>query len=388
MAERTNWAAALIAYGLGVVGAVQVGRVAPAAEALGRGLGLDLATLGWAVSLITLASALLGLAAGHLVILCGARQNLVFGTVLLAISVLLSALAPNVTVLLAMRIVEGIGYLAIVVAAPTLLVAVASPRDVPVTLGLWGTFFTAGLSLAAITGGWASEELGWRGWYGANAVLLAMAAVLALRMLPHDTVGASSEEGNAPLSRATWLLGAAFFGVTLLFLALMSILPPFLIDVRGFAPAVAGGMTGVVALASIGGSLVYGVLAGRFGTGPVVFVAVVLLVISTFPAFDGRLSLGLGMGFAASAIAAAGVLIAHVFASVPRLVGDPRQIGPANGLIAQIGSIGSLCGPPVVGYLVSASGWVALAAVAAGFAILFLLLMSLAERAVRRAPVF
>ena len=48
---------------------------------------------------------------------------------------------------------------------PTLIAAASSDRDRPAALALWGTFFTVGLSLAAIAGGWLSEDLGWRGWF-------------------------------------------------------------------------------------------------------------------------------------------------------------------------------------------------------------------------------
>ena len=71
MTQKTHWRAVTVAYVVGVVAAMQVGRVAPATDALRADIGLDLATLGWAVSLITLASAVLGLAAGYLVVATG-----------------------------------------------------------------------------------------------------------------------------------------------------------------------------------------------------------------------------------------------------------------------------------------------------------------------------
>ena len=386
MVRRTNWWTILIAYGVGVVGAIQVGRAAPATEALRADIALDLATLGWAVSLITLASAVLGLAVGYLVVRRGARRVLALGTAILAASVLLAAFVGTVPALLLVRVLEGVGYLGIVVAAPTLIARAAAPKDAPVALALWGTFFTLGLSIAAIAGGWLSELLGWRGWYGVNAAVLAVAVSLAYRALPRDaaTVGIQGREAfDAHLPAAAWILGAAFFGVTLLSLALLSMLPPFLIEVRSFSPAAAGGTTGIVALASIAGSFAYGALANRPGESRVVLAAVVLLVVAAFPAFSAGLSSALGIASAAIAVLGSGALVAHVFASVPRLVCDPGKIGPANGLIAQIGSIGALSGPPAVGYLVSASGWPALSLLIVAFSVTFVLLTASAERTSR-----
>jgi len=300
--KQTNWRAVLIAYVVGVVAAIQVGRVAPATDALRADIGLDLATLGWAVSLITLASAFLGLAAGYLVVQRGARQILVFGLITLAAGAGLAAFSNSVTMLLLVRSLEGVGYLGIVVAAPTLIARVATPKDAPIALALWGTFFTLGLSIAAIAGGWLSETLGWRGWYFVNVVLLVSVVPLAYRSLPKDRksdIIRARAAINMQLPAACWLLGAAFFGVTLLSLALLSMLPSFLIEARRMSPAAAGGMTGIVALASIGGSFAYGALANRSGQRRVIFAAVALLVVAAVPAFRVGLSLQLGISFAA-----------------------------------------------------------------------------------------
>lgn len=379
--KRTRWGAILFAYAVGVVGAVQVGRVAPAGEALAEELGLSLARLGWTVSLITLASAALGLAAGHLIVRQGAKRILVAGTAILCAGTALAATAGSISWLLVMRALEGVGYLGVVVAAPTLIAALATPRDAPIALALWGTFFTAGLSLAALAGGWASEAFGWRGWYALNAGLLAVTAGLALAALPKTAGVKRSADADRPrLPLSAWLLGLAFLGLTLLSLALLSMLPPFLIAARGFSPGEAGAATGLVALASLGGSLAYGAVARRMRRGPVVIGAVILLVVTAVPAFHIAVRDAAGLATASLAVGASGVLVAHVFAAVPRLVEDPAQIGPANGLIAQIGSLGALTGPPLVGALVAGLGWLAVPILVSAFAFGFALLANAAER--------
>ena len=129
---------------------------------------------------------------------------LLIGTSVLGAAVLASAFAGGAAALLAIRAVEGMGYLGLVVAAPTLMAREAAARDVPTALALWGTFFTLGLSLAALAGGSLSEAIGWRAWYGANATLLAATLVTAWRLLPRDEVAWGPEEVvGAPLSVPT-----------------------------------------------------------------------------------------------------------------------------------------------------------------------------------------
>jgi len=48
---------------------------------------------------------------------------------------------------------------------------------------------------------------------------------------------------------------------------------------------------------------------------------------------------------------------AATFASVPLVAGNPRAIGPINGLVAQAGSLGSLAGPPLLAVWVDWTDW-------------------------------
>ena len=189
MTEQSDWRAIIAAFLVGVAGAIQVGRVAPVAPLLQQDLQLDLVTIGWLVSLITLVSALLGLVAGAWVERSGLKTSLVLGAVLMAGCGLLSAFVTSVPALLGARIIEGAGYLIVVVAAPTLIAQQASAKDTPFALAIWGTFFTLGLSLAAFAGGGLSGFLGWRGWFFASAVLMGVAMTLVLVAIPRELLG-------------------------------------------------------------------------------------------------------------------------------------------------------------------------------------------------------
>lgn len=378
MTSSTNWRAIFLAYGIGVVGAAQVGRIAPATTQLREALSMNLPVLGWAISTITLASALFGVFAGLWVRRRGARAVLLVGGGLLALSVLASATAPSATFLILIRVVEGIGYLAIVVAAPTLIAEHAAERDQPTALALWGTFFTLGLSLAAIAGGTFAEAWGWRDWFTANGCLVAGAVVTGFLLLPQREARGPASEGSGPpaagLGTAAWFLGGAFLGLTLLSLSILSMMPTFLIEAHGFTSAQAGSTTGLIALASIVGSLAYGLLGRRVNPATLIISTAVLLVASALPAFEPGFRSSAALAAATVAVFGSGILMAFTFAAVPRLVLHPNRIGPANGLIAQLGSIGAFLGPPLVGSLVSRYGWGALSLLVVAFMLMFIAL--------------
>ena len=134
MVEKSNWRAILSAFFVGVAGAIQVGRVAPVATFIQEDLRLDLLTVGWLVSLITLASAAFGLIAGHWVVRAGLRTSLVIGAFAMGACAVTAALLPTAPLLIGARIVEGVGYLVVVVAAPTLIAREAAQKAPSISL--------------------------------------------------------------------------------------------------------------------------------------------------------------------------------------------------------------------------------------------------------------
>lgn len=377
----------IAAYAIGVLGAVQIGRISPAGEWMRQDLDMSLAALGLSVSLLTFASAVLGMAAGVWVARQGARRILFLGSVVLAIGALASSFASSAAGLLAVRAFEGIGYLGIVVAAPTLIAHSARDGDRLRALALWGTFFTLGVSLAAMLGGWFTVEFGWRGWFRLNAGVMALGAVVAIAVIPPDRPEGKVKTPKAlwRLPAAAWLLGAAFLGITLVSLAILSMLPAFLMQTRGYEIAAAGAVTGLVALASLAGSLTYGGMVSRLGQRSMTTIAVIVLVVVAVPAYLDILPTALGLVCTALAVFASGILVSQVFALAPGFVMRAEQIGPANGVIAQIGSVGALSGPPLVGFLVERAGWLSVSATAIVAAFCFAGLLALAYRFDRAA---
>jgi nitrate/nitrite transporter NarK len=82
---------------------------------------------------------------------------------------------------------------------------------------------------------------------------------------------------------------------------------------------------------------------------------------------------------AAGLMAANGVVVAGVYAAVPRVTAAPDHLGVVNGLVAQLGSAGTLLGPPLFAWAAAAAGWRVLPPLVAAFAVAGLVLLLLAE---------
>ena len=377
--QRGGLAAVLFAYLLSVMAAVQLGRFAPAAKTIMDDLSIDLRAFGWVVSLINAAPAALGVIAGFAVVRYGLKRSLCHGAVGLAVLVIATAATSNLALLLVLRLLEGFAYLLIVIAAPTVIALSARPAARTTMLALWGSYFFIGLSLSAVIGGWSAELLGWRTWLLICGFGLLAAAAGAQICVPRDAdtaplAGAKPAESGLPI--AFWCLATAFFGIALLSASIPATLPAFLIGSLGFSQTAAGLTTGLVALASLAGNVCYGVFSRWLPDRFFVIVTNLCLLAVAVPIY------GLGaeqplivIASCALAFLVLGMLAAQAFAAVPKLVVDAGGIGVANGLLAQLGSVGALAGAPLFSWIASAWGWQSVPSVLIASAAVQLLLL-------------
>jgi MFS family permease len=379
----------LLVYSTGVLAATALGKVAPAAPLLRADLGLSLGRVGWLVSAITAMAALLGTPAGLWVRRRGGRRALLAGLAMLAAAGGAGAAAPGAGWMLAARAAEGIGFLLVVVAAPTLMTQMAGRDHQPAVLALWGTAIAVGLAASAAIGG-VLAPLGWRLWLAAPGALAVPAAVAVGLLVPPDAPdglppaapGRSDAVARLRLAdlRVPTLLAAGFCAIVAIASALLGMLPTFLVEELGGGSAAAGSATALVALSSVLGSLVAGWLLGRGAGLRALMAAGLLMPLASWPVVHAGGSLAASVLAAATLLAANGVVVAGVFAAVPRMAAAPDHLAVVNGLIAQLGSAGTLLGPPLFAWAVVVAGWRAVPPLVAAFTGLGLAALLLAEK--------
>jgi MFS family permease len=76
------------------------------------------------------------------------------------------------------RFFEGVGFMMVIIGAPSLIAAVTQEKDRRFALGAWGAFMPGGIALATWVAPSVMAHAGWRGlWAWGAAVLLAFAVV-------------------------------------------------------------------------------------------------------------------------------------------------------------------------------------------------------------------
>ena len=113
----TNWLAVAMVVAAGIVAALQVGKVIVSVPLLRADLGLSLSAAGWVLSIFSVLGVLGGILTGATVSRFGDRRIMLVGLWAIVIGSLAGSLASAYPLLLATRVLEGLGFLLIIIAA-------------------------------------------------------------------------------------------------------------------------------------------------------------------------------------------------------------------------------------------------------------------------------
>lgn len=147
----------------------------------------------WVVLAYLLAITTLIVSVGRLGDLTGRRRLLLGGISLFTLASMLCAIAPTLGLLIAARVVQGLGA-AIMMALTMAFVAEAVPKDkTGSAMGLLGTMSAIGTALGPSLGGILIASFGWRSIFFINLPLGLISLVLAYRYLPADRQSSTPE---------------------------------------------------------------------------------------------------------------------------------------------------------------------------------------------------
>ncbi|EJL84518.1 arabinose efflux permease family protein [Polaromonas sp. CF318] len=354
----------------GVVAALHVGKLPPALPVLGQVLGVSLLQAGFLLSLVQLAGMTLGLVTGLAVQRVGLKRSMLAGLWVLASASALGAMASGVHGLLATRVLEGLGFLWVVLPAPALVRRLVPPEKLSGMLGMWGAYMPLGASLALLAGplviAGAGPQWGWRIlWWLLAALAAALALLLAWRVPaePPEALAPTGRPRNRQLiattlrSRAAWLMALAFATYSGQWLAVVGFLPSIYAQ-AGVAGGWGGPLTALAAAVNIIGNVAAGRLLGR-GLPPLALLAAGFLAMAggALLAFSGAppaLRYAAILGFSMLG----GLVPATLFSLAIRLAPSADTVSTTVGWMQQWSALGQFAGPPLVAWVAAeAGGW-------------------------------
>jgi EmrB/QacA subfamily drug resistance transporter len=192
-----------------------------AIPSIGRSFGgANLANLSWVLNAYAIVFAALLVPAGRLADLIGRRTAFLAGMIVFGAASAACAVAPDVWVLVAARVVQACGGALLMPASLGLLLAVARPEKRTGTIRAWTSVGGAAAALGPVIGG-ALVAASWHWVFLVNVPIVAIAVIAGLRVLTPDSATAAraglAAEREEALPDA---LGAAVFTVAIGALAL------------------------------------------------------------------------------------------------------------------------------------------------------------------------
>ncbi|WP_193222290.1 MFS transporter [Alkalilimnicola sp. S0819] len=358
--------AILVALSAGILLAAQVGKLPSSLPVLQSDLGLSLVQAGWVSSAINAVTALLGLVSGLLAARRGTRTALLAGLFIAVLGGALGALSVNGSLLLGSRVLEGVGFVLVVVAAPSIIAASATPAGRGGWLAVWGCYMPLGVSAMLLLSPVLIGAGGWRLLWWVNVALLGALLLLALLLRAH--LPQARAPGGRPLRaqlrhavrlRGPVLMGLAFGAYSAQWFMIITWLPSFGVSHMGLALHQAGWLAALATFANVVGCLAAAPLSRRGVPRWVVALGVQLLMgLTGLIVFTAALEPSLRLVMAVLGCGLGGLLPATLFIGVPQLVERREDVGMGNGLITQGANIGILLGPPAIAAVVAhLGGW-------------------------------
>jgi MFS family permease len=354
----------------GVLGAANIGKLVPHVAWLADQFAVPLGLSGFAISAVMLPGAVLSVGLGVLTDRLDAKIVTISGLLIGAAASTALPLAEQFWQLILLRLVEGVGYCVVVVAATVLVVEVSGARHRVLALAVWSSFAPVGFAL----GQWASaavqgdDRLGVIGlWHG--ALLAAAALVLMLALPRHLPI-------TLPIGRKVWLegfrhpptlLAALAFGCVVgILLAAVAVTPLVLARTNAIPVADAARLTALAALSGIAGRFASGWLLGtRLTPGSVLLAAAFAGTAALGASLLVPMPLGLALLLFALFQIFTGIIPGVLSAMIPHVAPSPDQLGTVSGLVNQMVNVGNLIGPPLVLSLYAAAdAWAAFVALA------------------------
>ena len=359
----------------GMCAALHVAKIPPALPMLQAELGLTLLQAGFLLSAVQVASMTLGLLVGLSVDGLGLKRSMLFGLGLLFAASALGGFAQHADVLLLLRALEGLGFLCVVMPAPSLIRRTVLPEQLNGRMGWWGTYMPSGNALALLVGPLFVVSLGWHVWWWLlSGITLATFFWVRAAVPDVQQVTASSAKTNASNSawrerlkstvtnKGPWLVSLSFAVYASQWMAVVGFLPTVYVQM-GLSAGLTGVLTACVALVNVSGNIMSGRLLQRgWPARRLLQIGFACMALGAIGAFAQWQSQGLPTVAKFLCVvmfsAVGGLIPGTLFSTAVRLAPSENTVSTTVGFMQQLSAVGQFLGPPLVAWVaVMVGGW-------------------------------
>lgn len=371
-----SWGSIWLVYIYSILCAASISKLVPIEPQIERQFHTTPAGVGFAISIISVSSIFAATIGGGIIDRVGARRSIVATSIFLVFCNLLAFFATSMTMLDAARLLEGLEFIGIVVAAPALIMATTTGRRQVQAMTLWSTYTPAGVGLGLLLAVPFAGTPAWRWTFILHGALFAVAAAFGW-LLP----GAPREAAQAAQrKRPGWtdfveiyrewepwklsISNALLVGISL---GTSTVIPRYFARIHHVSIATVSSILAAGYVPMIFAGIGAGYLLTR-GVRPIsVYVGITVAGIAS-----GLLLYAPWISFPIAIVAIAvwlpctGAAVAVLMALLPRVTRDPARGGAAMGLVGQVMAVVNFAMPPIFLGLLGRNNWLDFVALVLG----------------------
>ena len=189
---RRWWTLASVAFALFMI-MLDNTIVNVALPAIQRDLGIGVSELEWVVTGYALSFAVLMLTGGKLADMLGRRRIFLVGLAVFTLSSFFCGLAGSAELLIAARVVQGVGSAFMMPATLSIITATFPPKERGTALGIWAGVSAMALAIGPLVGGLITEHIGWNWIFYVN-VPVGLLGIVAARVIIRESRDTSHEQ--------------------------------------------------------------------------------------------------------------------------------------------------------------------------------------------------
>lgn len=363
-----SWGSIWLVYVYSILCAASISKLVPIEPQIERQFHTTPAGVGFAISIIALSSIFASTIGGGIIDRIGARRSIVATSIFLVFCNVLAFFATSMTMLDVARLLEGVEFIGIIVAAPALIMATTTGRRQVQAMTLWSTYTPAGVGLGLLLAVPFAGTSAWRWTFILHGALFALAAAFGW-LLPDaprqaapqslqrqrpgwtDFLQIYREGGPWKLSISNALLVGISLGTS-------TVIPRYFARIHHVSIATVSSLLAAGYVPMIFAGIGAGYLLTR-GVRPIsVYIGITLAGIAS-----GLLLYAPGISFPVAIVAVAvwlpctGAAVAVLMALLPRVTRDPARGGAAMGLVGQVMAVGNFATPPIFLALLGKNNW-------------------------------
>ena len=338
---------------LGYATGLQLGRIAPYATRLHDAYGFGLPTIGLLTSLVTLFVATLAIPASRFIPSFGLVRAIKVGAVIMSLGAVIFAFSESLPFLIVARVIEALGHIITVIAAPAYLATKAPEHLRKIFLALWSSFVPVGFAVSNNLGGALAAVVELRNIWLVYAVVMLAIMLLVLCLPREERVSAPSTQSTKNPAKIVWILVLCFGSYAVLSIGFFTFLPTYVspLNPQLFSPGV------VPLFVPLGSFLAAFTFARTKVDFPPKIIGLGFLTIAIAAVFSFQ-NTGFDTSLARALFAFAnGITAAAIFTSVPVFTRSEEEAAFTIGAIAQAGGLMVLMGAPLAGFILEAGSW-------------------------------